>query len=114
NPDMVGHTGDFNAAVRAMKTIDECLGRVVDAARSVGGEVVITADHGNAEKMRDASTGQAHTAHTLSLVPFVYVGRPAHMKESGALQDVAPSLLAIMGLPQPKEMTGHSLVSLQA
>jgi len=114
NPDMVGHTGNLEATMQAMHVIDECLARVVDAARSVGGEVIITADHGNAEKMRDAATGQAHTAHTLSLVPFVYIGRPARMHEGGALEDVAPSLLAVMGLPQPAEMTGHSLVSLQA
>jgi 2,3-bisphosphoglycerate-independent phosphoglycerate mutase len=112
NPDMVGHTGNIEATMQAMQTIDACLGRVVDAARKVGGEVVITADHGNAEKMRDAETGQAHTAHTLSLVPFVYVGRPARMADHGALQDVAPTLLTIMGLPAPSEMTGHTLVEL--
>jgi 2,3-bisphosphoglycerate-independent phosphoglycerate mutase len=72
--------------------------------------VVITADHGNAEMMHDPSTGQSHTAHTLNLVPFVYVGRPARMHAGGALQDVAPTLLAIMGLPQPAAMTGHSLL----
>jgi 2,3-bisphosphoglycerate-independent phosphoglycerate mutase len=75
---------------------------------------VITADHGNAEMMHDPSTGQAHTAHTLNVVPFVYVGRPATLREGGALQDVAPTLLHLMGLPQPSEMTGHSLVELSS
>ena len=110
NGDMVGHTGNFEAAKRAIEALDACIGRVVDAARVAGGEVVITADHGNAERMHDAATGQAHTAHTLNLVPFVYVGRPATLQAGGALQDVAPTLLALMGLPKPREMSGHSLV----
>ncbi|MDH5285905.1 MAG: 2,3-bisphosphoglycerate-independent phosphoglycerate mutase [Betaproteobacteria bacterium] len=111
NGDMVGHTGDFAAAVRAIEALDACVGRVVAAAREAGGEVVITADHGNAEKMRDDATQQAHTAHTLNVVPFIYVGRPgARVRSGGALQDVAPTLLAMMELPQPAEMTGRSLV----
>jgi 2,3-bisphosphoglycerate-independent phosphoglycerate mutase len=110
NADMVGHTGNFAAARRAIETLDACIGRVVDAARAHGAEVVITADHGNAERMHDDTTGQAHTAHTLNLVPCVYVGRPATLVPGGALQDIAPTLLAIMGLPKPAEMTGHSLV----
>ncbi|MGE5090412.1 MAG: 2,3-bisphosphoglycerate-independent phosphoglycerate mutase [Candidatus Levyibacteriota bacterium] len=110
NGDMVGHTGNFEAARRAIETLDACIGRVVDATRRRGGEVVITADHGNAEQMHDAGTGQAHTAHTLNRVPFVYVGRPAGMAPDGALQDIAPTLLALMGLPKPPEMTGHSLL----
>jgi 2,3-bisphosphoglycerate-independent phosphoglycerate mutase len=110
NGDMVGHTGNFEAAKRAIEALDACVGRVVDAARAAGGEVVITADHGNAERMHDDATGQAHTAHTLNLVPFVYVGRPARLEAGGALQDVAPTLLALMGLPKPPEMSGHSLV----
>jgi len=114
NGDMVGHTGDFDAAKKAIEALDRCVGRVADAARAVGGEVVITADHGNAEMMHDPSTGQAHTAHTLNVVPFVYVGRPATLREGGALQDVAPTLLHLMGLPQPSEMTGHSLVELSS
>ncbi|HEX6945548.1 MAG TPA: 2,3-bisphosphoglycerate-independent phosphoglycerate mutase, partial [Casimicrobiaceae bacterium] len=86
-------------------------GRVVEAARAAGGEVIITADHGNAERMHDDGTGQAHTAHTLNVVPFIYVGRDgARVRPGGALQDVAPTLLAMMGLPQPAEMTGRSIV----
>ena len=112
NGDMVGHTGNFDAAVKAVETLDACIGRVVAAAREVGGEVLITADHGNAEMMFDPATGQPHTAHTLNRVPFVYVGRPATMASGGALQDIAPTMLALMGLPQPPEMTGKSLVRL--
>ena len=110
NGDMVGHTGNFDAARAAVEALDACIGRVVDAARAAGGEVIITADHGNAEMMYDPATGQAHTAHTLNLVPLVYVGRPAAIVPGGALSDVAPTLLALMGLPKPPEMTGHSLV----
>ena len=114
NSDMVGHTGNFDAAKHAVEAIDVCIGRVVDAARAAGGEVLITADHGNAEMMHDPSTGQAHTAHTLNHVPCVYVGRPATMRDGGALADIAPTLLAMMGLPKPTEMTGHSLIRLGA
>jgi 2,3-bisphosphoglycerate-independent phosphoglycerate mutase len=110
NGDMVGHTGNIDAATRAIEVLDECIGRVVSAQRSRGGEALITADHGNVEMMHDPATGQAHTAHTLNLVPCLYVGRPAHMEAKGALQDVAPTLLAMMGLPQPEEMTGRSLI----
>jgi len=81
--------------------------------QAAGGEVLITADHGNAETMLDAITKQPHTAHTTNLVPFVYVGRPATMKHSGALEDIAPTMLKLMGLPQPMEMTGHPLVELK-
>jgi 2,3-bisphosphoglycerate-independent phosphoglycerate mutase len=109
---MVGHTGDLEAAVKAIETLDACLGRVVAAVRAAGGEALITADHGNAEKMHDEVTGQPHTAHTLCLVPCVYVGRPAVMASGGSLQDIAPTLLAMMGLPKPSEMTGRSLVTL--
>jgi 2,3-bisphosphoglycerate-independent phosphoglycerate mutase len=110
NGDMVGHTGNLDAATRAIETLDACIGRVVEATQAAGGEVLITADHGNAEMMHDPATGQPHTAHTLNLVPCVYVGRKATMAESGALQDIAPTLLAMLGLPQPPEMTGRSLV----
>jgi len=114
NADMVGHTGKLAAAVRAVETLDACVGRVVDAARAAGGEVLITADHGNVETLDDAASGQPHTAHTLNLVPFVYVGRPAHVAAGGALQDIAPTMLALMGLPKPAAMTGRSLVTLAA
>ncbi|MEO5764610.1 MAG: alkaline phosphatase family protein, partial [Casimicrobiaceae bacterium] len=110
NGDMVGHTGNFDAARKAVEALDACVGRVVDAAAAAGGEVVITADHGNAETMFDPFTGQPHTAHTLNLVPFVYVGRPATVIAGGALSDVAPTLLALLDVPKPAEMTGHSLV----
>ncbi len=112
NGDMVGHTGILAAAIRAVETLDTCIGRVVDAARAAGGEVLITADHGNVETMDDRSTGQPHTAHTLNLVPFVYIGRRAHVATGGALQDIAPTMLALMGLEAPAQMTGKSLVAL--
>jgi 2,3-bisphosphoglycerate-independent phosphoglycerate mutase len=111
NSDMVGHTGNLDAATQAVEALDACIGRVIAAARNAGGEVLITADHGNAEMMHDPATGQPHTAHTLNRVPFVYVGRPASVAPGGALQDVAPTMLALMGLPQPAEMTGHALVT---
>jgi 2,3-bisphosphoglycerate-independent phosphoglycerate mutase len=110
NGDMVGHTGNLKAAIRAIEVLDECIGRVVAAMRETGGEVLITSDHGNAETMLDVKTNQAHTAHTLNLVPLLYIGRRASLAERGALQDVAPTLLAMMGLPQPPEMTGRSLI----
>ena len=112
NGDMVGHSGNMDAAVKAIETLDVCVGRVVKAMLECGGEVVITADHGNAEQMLDRSTQQAHTAHTLNLVPFLYIGRKANIAETGALQHVAPTLLAMMGLPQPQEMTGKSLIEI--
>ena len=111
NGDMVGHTGRFDAAVKAVETLDACIGRVVDATARAGGEVLITADHGNCEMMHDASTGQPHTAHTLDVVPFVYVGRPASVVPGGALKDIAPTMLALMRLPKPPEMTGRPLVA---
>jgi 2,3-bisphosphoglycerate-independent phosphoglycerate mutase len=111
NPDMVGHTGKFEAAVRAIEAVDRSLGRVFEALQSVGGEALITADHGNAEQMRGRDTGQAHTAHTSNPVPLLYIGRPARLEE-GVLADVAPTLIDIMGLTPPTEMTGHSLVEL--
>lgn len=109
NGDMVGHTGKLEAATRAIEVLDSCVGRVVAAQLARRGEVLVTADHGNAEKMHDDATGQPHTAHTLDVVPCLYVGRSATPRGPGALQDVAPTLLAMMGLPQPAEMTGHSL-----
>jgi 2,3-bisphosphoglycerate-independent phosphoglycerate mutase len=100
--------------VLAIETLDQCLGRVVQALHKAGGEMLITADHGNAEQMVDEEAGQPHTAHTNNLVPLIYVGnRPATLAEGGALCDIAPSLLAIMGLPQPAEMTGRPLIALE-
>ena len=114
NSDMVGHTGNIEAAKKAIEAIDACLGRAIPAQRAIGGEVLITADHGNAERMFDPATHQPHTAHTLERVPFVYVGRPARLAEGGALQDVAPTLLRMMGLAQPEPMTGRSLVEFES
>jgi len=114
NPDMVGHTGDFEATVKAIETIDACLGRIERAARAAGMELLITADHGNAEKMRSTGTrkarAQAHTAHTENPVPLIYIGRPARLARSGTLADIAPTLLALMGLERPPQMTGVPLV----
>ena len=111
NGDMVGHTGNYEAAVKAVEVLDECLGRVSDAVLAAGGEMLITADHGNAEQMTDPKSKQVHTAHTLNPVPLVYVGKSAPgLMDNGALCDVAPTLLQIMGLRQPAEMTGRSLL----
>ena len=112
NCDMVGHTGVFEAAVNAVETLDECVGQCVAAMRANGGEVLITADHGNCEQMFDHTSGQVHTQHTTGLVPFIYIGRKAKLaaQGEGALKDISPSLLAMMGLPQPAEMTGQSLI----
>jgi 2,3-bisphosphoglycerate-independent phosphoglycerate mutase len=114
NGDMVGHTGDIEAAMKAVETVDSCLGRVVEAALAKGGALLITADHGNAEMMFDDHTHQSHTAHTLNLVPCMIVagflkGNHAVLRE-GRLADVAPTLLQLLRLPQPAEMTGQSLL----
>lgn len=112
NADMVGHTGNFAAAVKAIEALDTCLGRVVEALRAVGGEALITADHGNAEQMYDPEVHQAHTQHTCELVPLVYVGRPARaLHNDGVLSDVAPTLLSLLDLPVPAQMTGRALFS---
>ena len=114
NGDMVGHTGVFSAAVQAVECLDSCVGRIVAALDKVGGEALITADHGNVEQMEDECTGQAHTAHTCEPVPFIYVGqRPATMRSDGVLADVAPTMLTLMGLPIPAEMTGRSILELK-
>jgi 2,3-bisphosphoglycerate-independent phosphoglycerate mutase len=112
NTDMVGHTGLIDAAVHAVETVDQCLGRLATAVEEAGGTLVITADHGNAEMMRDPETGEPHTAHTLNPVPFIVVNPPAAIRrvEDGRLADVAPTLLALLGLDQPAAMTGHSLL----
>jgi 2,3-bisphosphoglycerate-independent phosphoglycerate mutase len=110
NGDMVGHTGNLQAAIKAIETLDTCVGRVVNAMQSIGGEVIITADHGNAEMMRDVENNQAHTQHTTNLVPLTYVGRNATLTDGGALSDLAPTLLHMMGVVQPAEMTGKNLI----
>jgi 2,3-bisphosphoglycerate-independent phosphoglycerate mutase len=111
NPDMVGHTGNYEAALQACEATDICLGRVVEATLAAGGELLITADHGNADIMRD-ERGHPHTAHTASPGPLIYVGsRECTLSEGGALGDLAPTLLALMGLPPPKEMTGRNLLA---
>jgi len=113
NGDMVGHTGVFDAAVKAVECLDSCVGRIATALDKVGGEALITADHGNVEQMEDVCTGQAHTAHTCEPVPFIYVGkRPLKLREGGVLADVAPTMLTLLGLPQPAEMTGKSIIEL--
>jgi 2,3-bisphosphoglycerate-independent phosphoglycerate mutase len=113
NTDMVGHTGRMDAAIQAVETVDSCLGRLSEAVEAAGGTLVITADHGNAEMMRDPETGEPHTAHTLNPVPLVVVNPPAAIRhlEDGRLSDVAPTLLEILGLPKPAVMTGHSLIA---
>ena len=110
NPDMVGHTGNLPAAIEAIEAIDICIGRVVTAIGSIGGEMLITADHGNAECMEDHINHQPHTQHTTNPVPLVFIGRAATLAGTGALSDLAPTLLRMMGIPQPAEMTGHALV----
>jgi 2,3-bisphosphoglycerate-independent phosphoglycerate mutase len=112
NTDMVGHTGRIDAAIRAVETVDTCLGRLAEAVEQSGGTLVITADHGNAEMMRDPDTGEPHTAHTLNPVPFMMVNPPAKVRqlENGRLSDVAPTLLDILELSKPTAMTGHSLI----
>jgi 2,3-bisphosphoglycerate-independent phosphoglycerate mutase len=113
NPDMVGHTGMLAAAIQAAEAVDRALGAVRTALNEVGGEMIVTADHGNLEMMRDPATGEPHTAHTVGPVPLVYVGRPAILHEGGALRDIAPTLLYLLGVPAPVEMTGRSLVELR-
>jgi 2,3-bisphosphoglycerate-independent phosphoglycerate mutase len=116
NTDMVGHTGRLDAAVKAVETVDACLGRLSEAVERAGGTLVITADHGNAEMMRDPETGEPHTAHTLNPVPFIVVNPPAAVRQlqDGRLADVAPTLLDMLGLAKPAAMTGHSLIAAPA
>ncbi|MBJ3815195.1 2,3-bisphosphoglycerate-independent phosphoglycerate mutase [Shimwellia pseudoproteus] len=110
NGDMVGHTGDYNAAVAAVEALDHCVEQVTNAVTAVGGQLLITADHGNAEQMRDPATGQAHTAHTSLPVPLIYVGdKPLQAVEGGKLSDLAPTMLSLMGMEIPQEMTGKPL-----
>ena len=113
NSDMVGHSGNLAAAVKAVEAVDACLGRVMEAVKEAGGVLLVTADHGNAEQMFDEKTHQKHTQHTLNRVPALLFNAPAniHSLADGKLADVAPTMLALMHLPQPREMTGHSLLS---
>ena len=112
NTDMVGHTGYLDAAIKAVETVDDCVGRVADAVTCAGGALIVTADHGNAERMFDPATSQPHTAHTTDLVPCLVVNVPAAelVSNEGRLADVAPTVLALLGLPQPVEMTGNPLI----
>ncbi|MFP4303726.1 MAG: 2,3-bisphosphoglycerate-independent phosphoglycerate mutase [Rhodosalinus sp.] len=113
NPDMVGHTGDLQAAIRACEAVDRGLGRALDALAQAGGAMIVTADHGNCETMVDPETGGPHTAHTTNPVPVILVGGPsgARLREGGRLADLAPTVLALMGLDQPAAMTGESLIA---
>ncbi len=114
NGDMVGHSGVFEAAVKAVEAVDGCIARVVEAVRQMNGHLLITADHGNCEQMQDYETGQKHTQHTTELVPFIYVGdKPATVRTGGKLSDVAPTLLDLMGIDKPSEMTGVGLLTFE-
>lgn len=110
NPDMVGHTGDMDAAVKAVEAVDRCIGRVAEAVNSVKGAMIITADHGNSEQMKDYSTGQPFTAHTTNPAPFILIGYGDVKLRAGKLADIAPTILEIMGIDKPAEMTGESLI----
>lgn len=110
NPDMVGHTGVLEAAIRAVETVDQGLGRIADAIAQVGGALLVTADHGNCEQMRDPQTGGPHTAHTTNPVPVLLSGGQPEGLRAGILADLAPTILHLMGIAKPVEMTGHSLI----
>ncbi|MGL5749661.1 MAG: sulfatase-like hydrolase/transferase, partial [Paraclostridium sp.] len=113
NPDMVGHTGVIEAAVKAVEEVDTCVGKVVDKILEKGGVALITADHGNAELMQDPETKTTITAHSTNPVPFIVVGeelKSSKLKEDGRLSDIAPTVLDIMGLEKPEEMTGESII----
>ena len=110
---MVGHTGNFDATVKAIEALDICLGQVIEALKAEGVDAIITADHGNAEMMFDEVTHQPHTAHTLARVPFLYVGRPARINhEHGVLSDIAPTIISLLGQSKPIEMTGSVIMTL--
>ena len=112
NPDMVGHTGVLEAAVKAVETVDECVGKAVEAVKEVDGVLFISADHGNAEQLIDYNTGEPFTAHTTNQVPFILVNYNSAygLRENGCLADIVPTLIQIMGMEQPEEMTGKSLL----
>ena len=107
---MVGHTGNLDAAIKAIEAIDECVGKVVEAVEAQNGVLLITADHGNSEQMIDYATGEPHTAHTTNPVPLILVGMENAKLREGRLADLAPTMLSIMNLPKPKEMTGESII----
>ena len=111
NGDMVGHTGNYAAAVQAVEALDTCLGKVEQALLEAGGQALVTADHGNCEQMVDYESGQQHTQHTTELVPLVYIGQRQLQLDpaGGILADIAPTLLGMMDLPQPQEMSGRNL-----
>ena len=112
NPDMVGHTGSLEAAIKAVEAVDECIGKVVKAINEKEGNLIITADHGNCEQMIDYSTGEPHTAHTTNLVPLILVSNKQNikLKAEGKLADLAPTILDLMNIDKPKEMTGETLL----
>ncbi|MBN2270730.1 MAG: alkaline phosphatase family protein, partial [Sedimentisphaerales bacterium] len=113
NPDMVGHTGVLEAAIQAAETVDECVGKILDKVKSMGGAAIITADHGNFEKMIDGSPDKPHTAHTIGDVPLIIFDerfKGCKLREGGRLADIGPTMLKMMDLPQPEEMTGRSLL----
>ena len=112
NPDMVGHTGIMDAVIKAIETVDGCVGRVVDAIRKVDGQMFICADHGNAEKLIDYETGEPFTAHTTNPVPFILVNYDENytLREGGRLADIVPTLIEMMGMEKPADMTGESLL----
>ena len=109
NADMVGHTGSLPAATKAVETVDSCLGRIAEAVTRQGGALLVTADHGNAETMRNPETGGPHTAHTTNPVPVLLLGAGSGALHDGRLADIAPTLLHLMNLPQPAEMSGQNL-----
>ena len=113
---MVGHTGVLEAAEKACKTVDECVGKIAEKCRENNVTMILTADHGNAEVMFNEQTGKPHTAHTTNQVPFVVINAPYYVElnQEGALCDVAPTILQIMGIEQPKEMTGRSMLKVPA
>jgi 2,3-bisphosphoglycerate-independent phosphoglycerate mutase len=110
NPDMVGHSGSLDAAILATQAVDKALAAIRPAVAAAGGVLLVTADHGNVEMMRDPQTGEPHTAHTSGPVYFVMAGHQGALRAGGSLRDIAPTMLSILGLPKPAEMTGTSLI----
>ena len=110
NGDMVGHTGIIDAAIKAIETLDKCIGKVAKAVQSKDGHLLITADHGNAELMVDKKNKQPHTQHTTNLVPFLYIGKQVNIRPGGNLSDIAPTILKLMNEKIPDEMTGKNLI----